>query len=76
MKLSKEHKKAFYTGLAVCGSVWSCPVCTAKIQERRRLEISKGMDKAYESGLKCVMVTLTFPHMSFQKLDDLYGAST
>jgi hypothetical protein len=71
VKLSKEHKKAFYTGLAVCGSVWSCPVCTAKIQERRRLEISKGMDKAYESGLKCVMVTLTFPHMSFQKLDDL-----
>ena len=30
IKVSKEHKKAFYTGLAVCGSVWSCPVCTAK----------------------------------------------
>lgn len=71
VNLSKEHKKAFYGGLSVCGSVWSCPVCVAKIQERRRMEISVGMDKAYQDGMKCIMVTLTFPHMAFQKLDDL-----
>ncbi|MDR8526222.1 protein rep [Shewanella fidelis] len=71
VRKSKEHKTAFYGGLVTCGSVWSCPVCTAKIQERRRTEISTAMDKAYQDGMKCVMVTLTFPHMAFQKLDDL-----
>lgn len=68
---SKEHDTAFYSGLVVCGSVWSCPICTAKIQERRRVEIAKAMDKAYREGMKCVMITLTFPHLAFDKLQTL-----
>lgn len=28
-----------YAGLASCGSVWACPVCNAKIQAVRRLEV-------------------------------------
>lgn len=66
-----QHRKAFYGGLITCGSVWACPVCTAKVQERRRLEIAKAMNRAYAEGMKCVMVTTTFPHMAFQKLPDL-----
>ena len=27
---------AHYSGLIVCGSVWTCPVCGAKISEKRR----------------------------------------
>lgn len=69
--LSKEHKKAFYAGLVICGNVWTCPVCTAKVQERRRIEIAAGMNKAYGAGMKCIMVTLTFPHMAFDTLPDL-----
>jgi len=71
VNLSREHKKAYYTGLVTCGSVWSCPVCASKIQERRRLEIATAIDKAYTEGYKCVMVTLTFPHLAFNRLDDL-----
>lgn len=66
-----EHKRAFFTGLSTCGNVWTCPVCSAKIQERRRIEISKAMEWAYANGYKCVMVTLTNPHTSSDKLSDL-----
>lgn len=62
---------SFYSGLTVCGSVWACPVCSAKIQERRREEISKAMDWAYSNGLQPVMVTLTFPHKAWDSLSDL-----
>ena len=30
-----NHGKAYYQGLMACGSVWTCPVCAAKIAERR-----------------------------------------
>lgn len=65
---SKEHKTAHYKGLVACGSVWACPVCAAKIQERRRAEIVKAIAWAKEVGLTPVMVTFTFPHKLFQEL--------
>lgn len=44
---SKEHKRCFLAGLVTCGSVWGCPVCCPKIQERRRLEVAWAMDWHY-----------------------------
>src|SRR4051794_16390042 len=35
---SPQHKSAHYGGLMVCGSVWVCPLCAAKISEHRRVE--------------------------------------
>lgn len=67
-----EYDGAFYAGLAVCGSVWACPICTAKIQERRREEVAQAIDWAYLNGKKCVMVTLTFPHTEFDDLAVLF----
>lgn len=66
-----EHGTAFFRGLVACGSVWACPVCAAKVQERRREEIAKGFDWAYDEGLQPVMVTLTFPHRAWHELGDL-----
>lgn len=71
INVSTNYGKAFYTGLAVCGNVWTCPVCSAKIQERRRLEVASAFDYAYENGKKVLMVTFTFPHYSWQKLKSL-----
>lgn len=65
------HCTAFYRGLVACGSVWACPVCAAKVQERRREEIAKGFAWAYENGLQPVMVTLTAPHKRCDKLENL-----
>lgn len=68
---SKKYNSAFYSGLVTCGSVWTCPVCGPKIQERRREEISQAVDWAYANNLQPVMVTLTFPHYAWNKLSVL-----
>lgn len=68
---SVEFKTAFYKNLVTCGMVWTCPVCSAKIQERRRLEIASAMESQYRTTGKCVMVTFTFPHTSFDSCADL-----
>lgn len=44
-----EFQSASYGNLATCGSVWACPVCCAKIQERRRPELAQLVDWAYSS---------------------------
>lgn len=69
---SKKHGKAFYNGLIVCGNVWTCPVCAAKIQERRRLEVAQAFDWAYDTlHKKVIMVTFTFPHYAHNRLKTL-----
>lgn len=65
---SFEHGTASYGGLQTCGSVWQCPVCAAKIAERRRVEVLAAMT-AWQAQGGCVnMITLTCPH---QRSDDL-----
>jgi len=68
---SLEHGSAFYAGLVTCGSVWACPVCASRIQERRRLEIEHAIDWAKAEGLTPVLVTFTFPHHKWNSLRDL-----
>ena len=68
---SIEHGSAHYTGLVTCGSVWACPTCAAKIQERRRQEIEHAMTWAKAQGLAAIMPTFTFPHRAFHTLADL-----
>lgn len=58
----KSHGKAFFRGVKTCSSVWACPVCAAKIAERRRLELTGAMARADELGLQVSLVTLTVPH--------------
>lgn len=57
-----EHHKAFYTGLMACGSIWNCPVCAAKVSERRRQELKEAMSAAGRLGWQAHFVTLTVPH--------------
>lgn len=65
---SREHGTAHYSGLQTCGSVWTCPVCAAKIAERRRAEVLAAMT-AHKAAGGCVnLLTLTAPH---QRSDDL-----
>ena len=71
---SHEHNKAFFSGLVICGNVWACPVCAAKIQERRRLEVAEAFNWAYDRAkrnCKVIMVTFTFPHYVWHRLADL-----
>lgn len=69
--IGSKSGKAHFAGLVRCGSVWVCPVCAAKIAERRREELTKGMRSAMCQGLDVHLVTLTFPHTRLDKLADL-----
>lgn len=61
-------------GVGTCGSVWSCPVCAAKITEARRAELMAGMARAKSLGLSAWLVTLTTPHGRSQPLVELLPA--
>jgi hypothetical protein len=64
---SKETKSAHYGGLMTCGSVWMCPVCAAKITERRRREL----ESIDTSGLSQFMITLTLQHSRDDSLKEI-----
>jgi hypothetical protein len=57
-----------YAGLQTCGSVWACPVCAAKIAERRRSELVGAMELHKAQSGVVSLLTLTTPH---QRGDDL-----
>jgi len=59
---TESTNKAFYTGLLACGSVWNCPVCAAKVAERRRIELHEAIEAAKRLDWKIHFVTLTIPH--------------
>lgn len=65
-----EKFAAHYSGLIVCSSVWQCPICSAKITERRRDDLTMGINNYYAAkGVKRVLlVTFTLSH---QITDDL-----
>lgn len=59
--------RAHFRGLVTCGAVWCCPVCSARITEARRRELTEAVNN---SGLYAVMVTATIKHDRFMRLDD------
>ena len=67
------HQKAFYQGLYVCARVWHCPVCAAKISERRRVELKAALHEAGARGMRAHFVTLTVPHGVGDNLQELLG---
>lgn len=75
---SLQHSKFFFGGLVICGSVWDCLPCAAKISERRRVEIKQAVDTWEAQGGSVHMLTLTFPHYEHQRTAPLlekFGAA-
>lgn len=60
--------RAHFANLQICGSVWTCPVCAAKVSERRKAEIVQASDTHVAAGGGMYMVTFTFSH---SRQDDL-----
>jgi len=65
---SPSLRKAHFGGLMVCGSVWTCPPCAAKVSERRKNEVIQATDLHKAQGGGLYMVTLTTSH---KRTDDL-----
>jgi hypothetical protein len=63
---------AHYAGLQVCKSVWHCAVCSAKISERRREELTEALkiwcEQCAGETHRLLLVTFTLQH---KKTDDL-----
>lgn len=65
---SNEHHCAHLGGLILCKSVWMCPVCSAKVSERRREDLTAGV-AAWGGSLS--LVTLTIQHKQSDTLPAL-----
>jgi len=71
-----KTEKAFYNGLLVCGSVWICPICAAKISERRKLELGQAFDIYKAEKGHMAFLTLTFSHTKFDSLKEILDKFT
>jgi hypothetical protein len=57
---SEGVKRAHYANLRRCASLWVCPICGAKISERRKVELAFGVD--HNPDLMPVLMTFTLRH--------------
>ncbi len=71
---SPEHQIAHYKSLVVCGSVWMCPLCAAKISERRREELQQAITRHVAQQGTVFMATYTVSHSRHDRLQTLLQA--
>ncbi|MGE3621077.1 MAG: protein rep [Acidimicrobiia bacterium] len=70
-----EDGTAHFSGLQSCGSVWSCPVCAAKIRQHRADELDGGLGRWLDAGHGVTFVTFTLPHQWGDRLDVTFDAA-
>lgn len=66
-----EFDRARFNNLRVCGRVWTCPLCSRKINEVRGQEIRSAIDVAATMGIKVALLTCTAPHVIHDELETL-----
>ncbi len=73
LRKKETSKKAHYSGLQTCGSVWACPVCASVISERRKKQLQQAINlwREKDDCNTVVMITFTTPHYIFQSLQDV-----
>lgn len=64
-------RRASYKGLVICGNVWGCPVCGARISRIRRAEMNVLLAWARAEGLVPILLTLTARHGRSDSLEHL-----
>lgn len=66
----RSAEGASFGNLATCGSVWHCPICSARITETRRQELQQAINAWAKQGGEVYLMSLTFPHQDYQPLAD------
>lgn len=61
-------------GVATCGSVHACPVCSARVAAERSAKISEILRRWRDAGGQSVMITLTVRHHAGQSLETVWNA--
>jgi hypothetical protein len=66
----------YWQGVETCGSIWTCPVCSAKIAAKRAEEV-KALVQAHEKrGRAVYMATFTMRHSSRDKVAETRATVT
>jgi len=68
------QRSAGFGGLSTCGSVWACPVCSAKIAARRTQEIEQLLAWNAARGGSVALATFTMRHHTGHRLKALRKA--
>lgn len=68
---SNTNSKAFYAGLMQCANARTCPICAAKINERKANEMRAAANQLDALGLHFNLMTFTAPHSAHDKIEDL-----
>jgi hypothetical protein len=81
--INKGPHGASFSGLATCGSVWSCPVCSARVLAGRADELGRAIDAWHADGGSIALLTLTMRHNAghslrecWDALSDAWGSAT
>lgn len=68
---SKDTGNVSWHNVAVCGSVWTCPICALKINMARREEIRRCYEAIRQVDGRAYMLTFTIKHGIGDALADL-----
>ena len=68
--LSNGNGDSRFFGHITCKNTWCCPVCTARVMEKRRQRIGAALD-ALGDKLFAFSVTFTIPHLRFQSCHEV-----
>jgi hypothetical protein len=69
--LYNEESKSRFKGAAVCGSVWTCPICAERVTAVRRQELKKLLAL---TEYRIVMATFTLEHHEGEDLKPMVDA--
>lgn len=72
VEVERDLGDARYGGLAVCGSIHACPVCSASIRHQRAEDIERAAETHLGNGGHVAMVTLTTSHSQGMALAGLW----
>ena len=64
------RRKARFTGLMRCDSVWGCIICAARICYGRQLELQQGVEIHEARGRSAFLLSLTMQHKASERIDD------
>lgn len=72
-KTGEVKRKAHFTNLAHCSSLWACPVCTAYRLRKYADKITALIRRRNKLGEKAYMLTFTIPHGQHQSAKEVIG---
>jgi hypothetical protein len=67
---ARAGEQTGFAGLMRCGSVWSCPVCAARVRGKRAADLERYGSAWLKEGHGLYLVTLTVPHWKHVRLAD------